>query len=110
MDWKEELKFGTGAKLLLSITKDFLVQYFEHSSSDAEKMIIKFFRKYDYIDEDFIHHEMSWSIATAVHFSMHLNGERGDLREWEKQNGYLDPPDNAVAYMKKHYWDKVVGS
>jgi hypothetical protein len=108
MNWRNDLGFSKGTILILDISCYFMKRYFGHN--DPDSLVSAYFEKYgQYATERYIGHELSWGMATQIYFTMALGGDRSHIRKWERDNGWLDAPPDAVAYLQDHYWNKHRG-
>lgn len=107
MNWKSDLHFDSNAMLLIEISRYFLGRYFKHKPLEADGLINRFFETYSYIDENYVHHNSSWKLANAIHYTMFINGKLGGLAEWQVNNGLMNPSDGAILYMKQRYWGRI---
>ncbi|NMO15135.1 hypothetical protein HPC49_04340 [Pyxidicoccus fallax] len=109
MSWRQELShYEPDTLLVIEIAERFLQDYFQHDAARAESILTEYFRRFgQWFDEQFVHHQLSWGIATEAHFCIHLGGSRGDFPEWRMKEGFLSTPPEALEYLRKHYWNRT---
>ena len=93
---------------IFEITRDFLVQYFDHDEPAATTLVNEFYAKHaSRWDDDVYHHHSSFRVAAMVHFYGHLGGMDAEFNAWRKANGLLDTPRDALAYFNSNYFHRV---
>ena len=91
---------------LLEIGVDLLMRYFGHSREDAEKLTSAFLlRDQSVFNEDFIHHEMPWRVAAAIHYLEGLRGSRERLGHWLIESGYQNSPPEVPEFVRARMRD-----
>jgi hypothetical protein len=108
MSWRTRLSnYDPDTLVIVEIAGHFLKEYFHHSADESDRLLTRYFESFDrFFDESFVRHELSWALACAAHYTIHLGGERGNQRMWEKEQGFLETPPDALEYMREHYWNR----
>lgn len=89
---------------VLDITGHFMEQYFGHSEEQARALMAVFFAELgSSFDEDMVHHESAYRVATIIHYLQYLKGDPGLLDNWMFESGTNQPPPEAAAYFHEHY-------
>lgn len=108
MKWRDTLHhYRPDTLVIIEIAERFLQDFFGHSPKRAEEILSEFFSRFaGSFDEEYVRDELSWHIANAAHYCIQLQGERGDIPAWRRDNGYLRTPPEALEYLREHYWNK----
>lgn len=106
MRWRQDLaESSQDTVVIVALAEQLLVEYFHHETESAEDAITQYFRRYrSQFDEAFVRHEHSWRIATAAHFTVHLNGNPSNLPFWRVENGCVRTPMEVVEFLDENYW------
>ncbi len=106
MNWKD-LARGYDADTfgILEIAVHFLVYFFGHTHDDADKVMYSFLLAHSSTyDKDTIHHESAYRIAAIAHYLIGLRGALEDVGTWMIESGNNQPPVEASAYFRDHYY------
>jgi anaerobic selenocysteine-containing dehydrogenase len=108
MKWRDALqKYHPDTLIIIEIAERFLQDYFGHGADRAEEVLSEFFSRFGgSFDEEYVRDEHSWRLANAAHYCIQLQGERVDLPEWRRREGYLRTPPEALEYLREHYWNR----
>jgi hypothetical protein len=86
---------------LLEISADLLVHYFGHTRERAEELTSRFLvRDPSRFNEDFIHHEMPWRVAAAIHYLESMGGPPNRLGDWIIESGNEGSPPEASELIR----------
>jgi len=107
MRWTEKFAFDRGACILVDVAKEILCKYINYTADDAERTLEKFITKYDNVDENYVHHNSAWHLATAAHCVVGLNGKLGDHIQWEVDHKLRNAPKEVNELIRKRYWEGV---
>ena len=106
MNWRQDLGFCQDTVFILDISCRFIERYF--GRTDADNLVVTYFERYgQFADERYVRHELSWGMAVQIYYTVALGGDRSDVRSWQRENGWLETPPEALAYLREHYWSKV---
>lgn len=105
MSWRESLHpREPDTVVIVEIAEQFLQAYFGHAPERAAEVLGALFSRLGF-DEDFVHHENAWHLATRAHH-LHLGAAAGDYAEWRCSQGYLSAPYEAQEYLRERYWNR----
>lgn len=86
---------------LLDISVELLMRYFGHTRDDAEELTNRFLvREPSVVNEDFIHHEMPWRVAAAIHYLESIGGPRERLGHWLIESGNQNSPPEVPEFVR----------
>jgi hypothetical protein len=92
---------------LFQIAVHFLQVYFSYAEEQAIDMVNQYYSDWQNIhDDDFYHHISSYEIAIRAHYFIKLKGKQESYIEWKRDNDYFNPPQEAFAYFRKHYYNR----
>ncbi len=52
-----------------------------------------------------LYHRMPWDVACAIYFTQVVKGNLAYLGKWQTDNGLSRPPQEAIDYIKRHWWN-----
>ena len=108
MTWRNALgHYHADTVVIIEIAERFLQDHFNHSQSDAERLLTEYFALHgDRIDESYVRHQHSWRIATEVEYCVHIGGSLGTLFQWRYDNDVTGTPSDALQYLRDNYWNR----
>lgn len=90
---------------LLEVTRDFLVQYFNHTLRHAEGLIDTFYEENRArVPAHFYHHESSFRVAVMIHYFVHLKLKDEGFGDWMRANQFVETPREALEYFNEKYF------
>lgn len=91
--------------LLLDISKDFLVRYFNHAEDEAVELINRFYNDNKHrVTDDFYHHESSFRIAAMIHYFAFLKMGEPGFTKWLMENNFWTTPREALEHFDKRFF------